>query len=77
MTTEIPYESSVAVKAPVLVGWCPVGAFVIDPYRPGESCDGCEDKPHKYQKRLMWKCPICDFYYLTRMGLLAHDHEWI
>ena len=86
----IPYESAVQVKKPVLVGWCDLCKFVYDPYPgPNTYCDGEHEwklwafnklgdgGKHRLHKRLMWKCPNCDFYYLSRTALLEHEHEFI
>ena len=87
MLLTLPYESCVGVK-PVLLGWRPTYEMVEDPYPgPGISCYGDHDElsfeyHHKWHKRLMYKCPgieqnICDFYFLTRKGLLEHEHGFI
>lgn len=84
----VPYESSVAVTQPILVGYCALCELVYEPYTKGETClNDHEWEMWAYKrygngearglvKRLMWKCSVCDHYYLTRRGLLNHEHEW-
>ncbi len=91
-TFALPYESSLGVK-PVLVGWCPECQCVEDPYPgPHTRCwfehEWKEWAYRKYgdgearmqRKRLMYRCPRhddCDFYYLTLMGLIEHEHGYV
>ena len=74
--TAVPYESDLTVR-PQLVGWCAECQSVDDPWVAGHRCSDSFDEGHWFRKRRMWKCPNCDFYFLTRAGLLEHEHEWL
>lgn len=86
MMISIPYESTVAVK-PAVVGWCPHCKIVYPDHASG-FCDGGHEWAlwafkkygngdwRRLRKRRMWGCPHCDMWFLTRVALLDHHHEW-
>lgn len=87
--TTVPYESAIGVK-PMLVGWCDYCECVDAPYPgKGSTCPGDHEwerwayykhgtgTSRGLRKRLAWPCPICDFYFKSRTGLLEHEHAWL